>query len=74
MSEDRNLPPSLAVTPNIPWERQTVEQLRAERDHWQRMVKEASGFASANAAYGFQRACEAWLRRPEAHAEGGGDA
>lgn len=59
------LPPSLAVSPNIPWHEQTDEQLRAERDYWVQQVESAPGFASANAAEGFRRACEAELRRRE---------
>jgi hypothetical protein len=57
------LPPSLAVKPNIPWEKQTVEQLEAERDYWAQQVAAAPGWASANAADGFRRACDSWLTR-----------
>lgn len=57
------LPPSLAVTPNIPWETQTLEQLEAERAHWDECVRTAPGFASAKAADDFRRGCEAWIAR-----------
>lgn len=57
------LPPSLAVTPNIPWEAQTLEQLEAEHTHWDECVQTAPGFASAKAADDFRRGCEAWIAR-----------
>ena len=59
------LPSSLAVTPNIPWEDQTLEQLRAERDYWAARVADAPGFASATAADEFRRSCEAWIAKRE---------
>ena len=59
------LPPSLEVEPNIPFEMQTLEQLRAERDYWIRCVAAATGFASANAADKFRQRCEAWISRRE---------
>lgn len=61
----RGLPPSLAVSPNIPWERQTLDQLRAERDYWVAQVRAATGFASAKNADDNRRACEAWIARRE---------
>lgn len=63
MMADKLLPPSLAVTPNIPPEKQTIEQLEAERDYWIEAVKNASGFASAKAADDFRKGCEAWIVR-----------
>lgn len=60
------LPPSLAVKPNIPLEAQTLEQLRAERAYWEHQVGTAPGFASAKAADDFRRGCEAWIARREA--------
>jgi len=51
------LPPSLAVTPNIPLRNQTSAQLLAERAHWQTRVEKAAGPASAAAASDFRRAC-----------------
>lgn len=59
------LPPSLAVTPNIPWSEQTREQLVAERDYWKAKVESAPGFASANEADKFRKACEWWIERRE---------
>jgi uncharacterized protein YhaN len=59
------LPPSLTARPNIPFEMQTLEQLRAERDYWARCVADAGGFASANAADKFRKRCEAWIQRRE---------
>lgn len=63
MEMTAQLPPSLAVTPNIAWEDQTIEQLEAERAYWVEKVRTAPGFASAKAAYDFQRGCEAWITR-----------
>lgn len=60
------LPPSLAVKPNIAFEDQTLGQLRAERLYWIEQVKSATGFASAKAADDFLKGCEAWIRRREA--------
>lgn len=60
-----DLPPSLAVVPNIPWEKQTAEQLRAERDYWVERVRTAPGFASAKAADDFRKGCEMWLKMTE---------
>lgn len=60
------LPPSLRVSPNIAPEHQTLDQLRAERDYWQRRVEKAPGFASAKAADDFRRGCETWIRKREA--------
>lgn len=57
------LPPSLAVTPNIAWEHQTIDQLEAEHAYWVEQVRTASGFSSANAADGFRQACETWLAK-----------
>jgi hypothetical protein len=62
------LPPSLAVSPNIPWEEQTVEQLCAERDYWIARVSDAPGFASAKAADNFRKGCETWIKRRDAQA------
>ena len=59
------LPPSLQVKPNIPWEAQTIDQLKAERDYWNRMLSTAPGFASAKAADDFRRACESWIAKRE---------
>lgn len=60
---DDPLPPSLAVSPNIPWDQQTIEQLEAERAYWDRRVSDAGGFSSAYAASRFRGACEAWIAR-----------
>lgn len=59
------LPASLSVEPNIPWERQTLEQLIAERDYWIEQVRTAPGFVSAKAADDFRKACETWIERRE---------
>lgn len=66
---DTTLPPSLAVSPNIPWEEQSLAQLRAERDYWLEKVKTAPGFPSANAADKFRQACEKWIARREQEEE-----
>ncbi len=62
-TEAIELPPSLAVTPNIPWEKQTLEQLAAERDYWIESLKRAAGWASAKAADDFRGGCEGWIQR-----------
>lgn len=59
------LPPSLAVTPNIPLKDQTDEQVRAERDYWLACMGDAPGFASANAARGFAQAAQRELNMRE---------
>lgn len=67
-----NLPPSLAVVPNIPPERQTLRELRLERAYWQYKIDTAPGWgASVKAAADFRDACDAWIARRER--EGGGD-
>jgi hypothetical protein len=55
---NEELPPSLAVKPNIPLRMQTIEQLRAERDYWLRKVNDAECWGAAySAAMSFHRAC-----------------
>jgi hypothetical protein len=63
-----DLPESLRVKPNIPWESQSLGQLHAERDYWIEQAENASGFASAKAADDFRKSCEAWIRRRKAEA------
>lgn len=64
------LPPSLAVVPNIPYQEQTLEQLRLEYEYWDRKVSEATGWgASLKAADDFRRACDVWIKRREAEQE-----
>jgi len=61
---NEELPPSLAVKPNIPLRMQTLEQLRAERDYWLSKVNDAAIWGAAyNAASNFHRACVEELRR-----------
>lgn len=58
------LPPSLAVRPNIALREQTVEQLIAERDYWDAKVRDSECWgASVVAANGFRTACERELSR-----------
>ena len=57
------LPPSLAVKPNIPHDRQTVDQLRAELAYWREKVSSAPGPASASASGGFAEDCARWIWR-----------
>ncbi len=61
MTDD--LPESLAAKPNIPWSLQTLEQLRQERDYWDRKITlgGAAGFAAAE----FKRECARWIARRE---------
>lgn len=64
-----NLPPSLAVVPNIDWSDQTIEQLEAERAHWQRKIDEATAWGAAvGAAAKFRDACDKWLARKKREA------
>ena len=41
------LPESLATIPNIPWQSQTIEQLKAERDYWNSKIKSADGWGAS---------------------------
>lgn len=69
MAERFNLPPSLAVSPNIPPERQTLHELKLERAYWQRKIDESAGTGGAAAmAAEFRDACDAWIRRREKEA------
>lgn len=62
--KDIVLPPSLAAKPNIPFEKQTLDQLIAERDYWAAKVARATGWgAGLKAADDFRRACETWIKR-----------
>jgi hypothetical protein len=60
------LPPSLATVPNIPLHRQTISQLRAERDYWQAKLDSLPCWGAAVAAAAeFLKACDTELsRRP----------
>ena len=58
-------PLSLRASPNIRWEDQTVDQLRAELAHWTRRLQSARGLASAAAAARLARGCAAWIERRE---------
>ena len=53
------LPPSLRVVPNIPISKQTMSELRAEREYWNTQIENAPGWG---AAVGFadsqRRACD----------------
>lgn len=64
--EGRGLPPSLRVTPNIPHEEQTLDELKAERAYWDEKVKSAPGPASAVAADEFRTICDSFIRRKSA--------
>jgi hypothetical protein len=60
------LPESLATIPNIPWQSQTIEQLKAERDYWNSKIKSADGWgASVGAAIKFRDACTREIQRRE---------
>lgn len=66
------LPPSLAVTPNIPLERQSLAELRLERAYWQAKVESATCWgASLKAAVYFRSACDVWIGRRERDAAHG---
>lgn len=60
------LPASFAVKPNIPLEKQTLEQLRAERSYWNQQVIYTAGAPSLKAAYEFLAGCERWIAIREA--------
>lgn len=64
IKDDEDLPPSLAAKPNIPWHQQTVEQLQAERDFWQRKMDSKDCWGAAlGAAAGFRRGCMNELKK-----------
>ncbi len=64
-----DLPPSLATKPNIPYESQTLSQLRAERNYWDKKIKSATSWgASLGVANSFLRICDCWIARREAEA------
>jgi hypothetical protein len=52
-----DLPPSLAVVPPIPAYKQTLEQLKAERDHWQRRLNELEK-SGADRSYALEASLE----------------
>jgi hypothetical protein len=59
-----DLPQSLAVKPNIPFNKQTKEQLFAERDYWQSRLDAATGWGGGvGVASSFVCACNAELKR-----------
>ena len=59
-----NLPPSLAVSPNIPVHHQTVRELKLERDYWQSKIDAATGWSAAvGAAAEFRDDCVNELKR-----------
>ena len=59
-----DLPPSLAVKPNIAWRDQTLDQLYAERDYWVSKTEGTWGGA-VGAAIEFRDGCNAWIRKRE---------
>lgn len=59
------LPPSLAVKPNIPLDKQTLEQLYLEKAYWEEQVNTATGAASAHATNSFRKGCEVWINKRE---------
>ncbi len=64
MTDTPTLPPSLAVTPNIPFSEQTLEQLVQERDYWQAKIDIATGWGAHLASCRENiRACEQWIKR-----------
>ena len=64
-----DLPPSLAVKPNIAWRDQTLEQLYAERDYWVTKIGDATGWGGAvGSAVEFRNGCNAWISRRECEA------
>lgn len=64
-----DLPPSLAVVPNIPWAEQTLEQLEAERDYWQKEFEEITSWGAAcKFAYDCINICDEWIKRRQKEA------
>jgi len=56
------LPPSLAVSPNIPPERQTLDQLQQERDYWLNIADSATNWGAAvGVALEFAKSCQTWI-------------
>lgn len=59
-----SLPPSLAAKPNIPFEEQTLEQLKLEHAYWAEQIANANGWgAGVGAAQEFMETCAAWIKR-----------
>ncbi len=59
-----DLPPSLAVIPNIPVKDQTDEQLILEGNYWQQKIDKATEWGAAvSAAHEFLLECRVELRR-----------
>jgi len=64
MHKDPNLPPSLAVSPNIPYRNQTRSQLLAERIYWQSKLSLITHWGAAECAlHKFLAAIDAELQR-----------
>lgn len=56
------LPQSLSVSPNIPHNKQTLRQLRQEREHWETKIQNASGWGAAVGFADSQRKlCDRWI-------------
>ena len=59
-----DLPESLAIKPNIPWNKQTLDQLIAERDYWNQKIEAGSPWgASTGCALEFRDACTNEIER-----------
>lgn len=65
IDDDMKKPESLRQVPNIPFEKQTLKQLREERNYWKFQIARSGGPASAIAAKEFKDACEAEIQRRE---------
>jgi hypothetical protein len=64
-----DLPPSLAVKPNIPWGDQTLDQLYAERGYWRRKIDDAITCGAAmSSAQEFRDKCNYWIVKREREA------
>jgi len=64
MHKDPGLPPSLAVSPNIPYRSQTRSQLLVERIYWQSKLTSTTHWGAAvGALHEFLAAIDAELKR-----------
>lgn len=61
MAED--IPETLRLLPNIPFEKQSLEQLREEHSYWSGRIWQTSNSESVKAAYNRMLECESWINR-----------
>jgi hypothetical protein len=57
------LPPSLAASPTIPYEKQTLAELIAERDYWQTFLDRKPDWRRRCGLIECRDACNEWIAR-----------